>query len=434
MISRTKQRSSSLSCPLAFISSLTLVGLFVYATCVNGQFFDVIFITLLVSLGILLVLRFKLARQQSLFTFQKQDLLEKNNLIVAEIQKEKDVIDSFKEKIVNYSQLKNVVEKLGASLSRLETANTLTSESCRLFGSGQDITAILYLFHPGSGELALLASHRGIEPVSLKLKKGDLFDNWVVKHLQPLLVEDAKSDFRFDMDRASGDECRVIRSLICVPMILGNKTIGLLRVDSCHQHKFRTEDLRILTAIGDVGAVAIENAQLYEHVQDLAIRDSLTGLYLRRYVLERMSQEMSRELRVKKELSFMMIDLDNFKKYNDRFGHMAGDIVLRTVGMILADYFKQPGNLVCRYGGEEFVVLLPDCSKEKALELAENIRKRIEAQNIILRRERTSVTVSIGVATFPRDAQLRDEIIQKADEALYHAKQKGRNQVWPCSQ
>ncbi len=429
MTSRTKQRSSNLSCPLASLLSLTLAGLFVYATYGNVQFFNVIFPVLLVSLSVLLILRFKLTRRQAVCVLQRQDLSERNNILAAEIQKEADVVDSFKEKIVNYFQLENVVEKLGATLSLMETAQALTSESSRLFGSGQDITTILYLWHPRKGELALLASQKGSEPVGLKLKKGDIFDNWVIKNLQPLLVEDAKSDFRFDPDKVAGEESRVIRSLICVPLIIGNKTMGLLRVDSGHPHKFRTEDLRILTAIGDVGAVAIENAQLYEHVQDLAIRDSLTGLYLRRYVLERMSQEMIRGLRVKKELSFLMIDLDKFKKYNDQFGHMAGDIVLRTVGMILANYFKQAGNLVCRYGGEEFVVLLPDCSKEKALELAENIRKRIEGQDIILRREKTSITVSIGVAAFPRDAQLRDEVIQKADEALYQAKQKGRNQV-----
>ena len=159
--------------------------------------------------------------------------------------------------------MKNLAEKLGASLSLAETAQTLTSESSRLFGNGQDITAILYLVHPRRGELALLASRKGSEPVGLKLKKGDIFDNWVIKNLQPLLVEDAKSDFRFDPDRVPGEEFRVVRSLACVPLIAGNKTVGLLRVDSCHPHKFRTEDLRLLTAIGDVGAVAIENTPFH---------------------------------------------------------------------------------------------------------------------------------------------------------------------------
>jgi diguanylate cyclase len=124
-----------------------------------------------------------------------------------------------------------------------------------------------------------------------------------------------------------------------------------------------------------------------------------------------------------------MLDLDRFKQYNDKFGHIAGDIVLRTLGMILADLFKEPGMLVCRYGGEEFSVLLPDCTRQGALELAEEARKKIAEQTIILRREKTHITVSIGVAMFPQDAQNAKELIHKADQALYRAKEEGRNRV-----
>jgi diguanylate cyclase (GGDEF)-like protein len=180
-----------------------------------------------------------------------------------------------------------------------------------------------------------------------------------------------------------------------------------------------------------LGAIAIENAQFYERIENLATHDSLTGLLLRRYLLERLAQEVTRELRLKRELSFLMIDLDHFKQYNDNFGHAAGDIVLRTVGMILTEMFSVPGNIVCRYGGEEFTVLLPDCPKAKAIELAENFRKKVEGQTIILRRENTNITVSIGVATFPGDAQIKEDLIQQADLALYRAKKQGRNRV--CS-
>ena len=175
--------------------------------------------------------------------------------------------------------------------------------------------------------------------------------------------------------------------------------------------------------------MAIENALLYERVEQLAIKDSLTHLYLRRYLLDRIPEEMSRQLRHGNQLSFLMIDLDKFKDYNDRFGHVAGDIVLRTIGMILKDFFEKPGNLVCRYGGEEFSILLPDCSKKKAQQLAEEVRKKIAEQSILLRREKTYITVSVGLAAFPADAQTKEELIHKADQALYRAKQEGRNQV-----
>ena len=120
-----------------------------------------------------------------------------------------------------------------------------------------------------------------------------------------------------------------------------------------------------------------------------------------------------------------MIDLDFFKKYNDTYGHMAGDIVLKTLSMMLTEAFDEPGNMVCRYGGEEFAVFLPDCPKKRALELAEGLRKKVEHQVIMLRRQKTSIAVSIGISAFPQDAENKDDLIEKADAALYEAKKKG---------
>ena len=148
-------------------------------------------------------------------------------------------------------------------------------------------------------------------------------------------------------------------------------------------------------------------------------------------MMDRLGEELNRELRRGKELCFLMVDLDKFKQYNDSFGHIAGDIVLRTVAGMLSEHFNRPGDLVCRYGGEEFCVLLPDYTKAMAVETANELRKKIQAREIILRRQKTHVTVSIGVASFPKDAPIKDELIHKADEALYKAKEGGRNKV--CS-
>ena len=153
--------------------------------------------------------------------------------------------------------------------------------------------------------------------VNIKSKKGDIFDQWLVKTMQPLLIEDTKSDYRFDIDRVMPQDSRAIASLISVPLMVGNKALGILRIDSPDENHFMTEDLRFLTTIGDLGAVAIENAQLYERVEQLAIKDALTGLYLRRHLLDRFPEEINRQMRSKGQFAFMMIDLDSFKKYND---------------------------------------------------------------------------------------------------------------------
>lgn len=371
-------------------------------------------------------MRSQLIKKQAEIDLRAQDFLERTNLVGAEIRQEEEVINSYREKILNSSQLKVLTERLSLCLTLDDASRILSQEVNRLFGE-DDVTIILYLFQSKTGELGISSSQKGQMRINLKSKKGDEFDQWVAKTMQPLFIENTKSDYRFDVDQIKTE--RLIRSLISAPLMVGNKALGILRVDSPQENHFTTEDLRFLSTVGDLGALAIENAQLYERVEQLAIKDGLTDLYLRRYLLERLPTEISRQMRRKNQLSFMMIDLDKFKQYNDKFGHVAGDIVLRTVGTALLNFFKLPGNLVCRYGGEEFCVLLPDCSKVKAVEMADTIRKKIAAETILLRREETSITISVGVATFPKDAQSKEDLISKADQALYKAKSEGRNRV-----
>ncbi len=405
-----------------------LLGFFIFAIFYNHSFFIVLIISLILVIFSLIPVRNFLIRKESESALRVQNFIEQKNLLEVEIAQENSAISSCQEKIINAVYLKDMTEKLSMCLSLEETSKTLSAEVDKLFGN-QETTSILYLFHSKTGELGLSSSKKGQMRISIKSKKGDLFDQWIVRIMQPLLVQDIRNDYRFDIDKINVEDERSIRSIISVPLMVGTKALGILRIDSPQENHFTTEDLRFLTTIGDVGALAIENAQLYNQVEQLAIKDSLTNLYLRRYLQDRMPKEISRHLRYNTEMSFLMFDLDKFKEYNDKFGHIAGDIVLRTFSMILSDFFKNPGDLVCRYGGEEFCVLLPECSKAKAIELAEKVCAKVRKQTILLRREKTKITVSVGVATFPGDAQVKDDLIYKADKALYKAKEKGRNRV-----
>ncbi len=427
-------KKQSLSFYLFFIAILfvPLIGFFSYAISYNTSFFVYLSSGLLAIVVLLMPLRYRFQKKQAEVGLLIQNLHEKENLVRAHIDQEEFAIDSIKEKIINFSQLKGLTEKLSMSIYLEDTSKTLSAEVNRLFGD-KDTTIILYLFHSKTGELGISSSQKGQMRVNIKSKQGDVFDQWIVKAMQPLLIEDVRSDYRFDVDKIESEDSRQIRSLISVPLMVGHKALGILRIDSPQPKFFATEDLRFLTTIGDLGAVAIENAQLYEQVELLAIKDDLTGLYLRRYLFDRLPEEISRQMRQNNNLSLLMFDIDKFKQYNDKFGHIAGDIVLRTLGSILTNFFNQPGSLVCRYGGEEFAVLLPNCTKKQAAELAEEIRNIIAEQTIILRREKTKVTVSIGVASLPKDARIKDELIYKADNALYEAKNKGRNRVCSAS-
>lgn len=413
---------------LALLLFLPL-GVFVsYAAYIRSQFFVLLGITILFILGLLVFFHRKITMMYAEYDIRRQDFSEQANLLESDIEKERQGARALRQKMVDYGKLKDIAEKLNATFSLEETSQVLSNEVSQMFGQ-KDTTVILYLFHSRTGELGLSASQKGQMQVNLKAKRGDLYDQWVVKNMQVLLIEDVKNDFRFDDGKIHTEDSRTIRSLMSVPMMIGNKAIGILRLDSPKSNYFYPENLRLLHTIADLGAVAIENAQLYEKIEDLAIRDGLTGLLLRRHFLERLDHEINRARRQKTQLSFLMIDLDFFKKYNDQQGHIAGDIVLKTLSMILSDICSQPGDMVCRYGGEEFAVLLPDRFKQEAGRFAEALRKKVEDQAIILRRQKTHITVSIGVAAFPDDADLKDDLIEKADGALYQAKRKGRNQV-----
>jgi GAF domain-containing protein len=214
--------------------------------------------------------------------------------------------------------LKNLAENLSVSSTSHEAAKIIAEKTDELLG-GEGVTTILYLLHPKSGELGLAAAVKSGAKANVLSKKGDNFDQWVIKNSKPLFVENALSDFRFDQEKNIPQEKeRIRRSLISTPLTVGDNMLGILRVDCVDENRFTTEDLSFLSRIADLSAVAIESAQLYEHLQDLAIKDSLTGLYLRRYLLDRMTEELPRQLKRKHELSFLMLDLDDFKNYNVR--------------------------------------------------------------------------------------------------------------------
>lgn len=406
-----------------------LAILFIYAIHYDGAFFSVILFSQLFVLAVLLYFRRYLEKETTEIHLKKEEYLEEINLLNLDLKKEELTRKSLFQRVEAYARLKSLAEKLSLCATHLQAAEILADRVSELF-SGDRTTTLLYLSYPTIGDLGLVVAVKKGSRIQILSKKGDMFDAWVVKNLKPLLIESARTDFRFDAEKnAPLKDDREYASLIAVPLMVGVKILGVLRVDSPEEKYFSTDDLRFLSRIADLGAVSLESAQLYEHLQDLAIKDGLTGLYLRRYLWDRMSEELPRQLRRKQEMSLLMMDLDHFKKYNDRFGHVAGDIVLRTLSDLLIKHFQQPGNIVCRYGGEEFAVMLPDCSKTQAQALAEDFRAQIAQAEIVLRREKTAITVSIGIASFPSDAQIKEELVQKADQALYAAKQKGRNKV-----
>jgi diguanylate cyclase (GGDEF)-like protein len=181
--------------------------------------------------------------------------------------------------------------------------------------------------------------------------------------------------------------------------------------------------------VGEHLGLALAKLKLQENLQHLSVRDPLTGLYNRRYMEESLARELRRAERQGKLLGIIMADIDHFKKFNDTLGHDAGDALLREIGALLQRRIRD-GDIVCRFGGEEFTIVLQDASQETTLQRAEEIREAAKEMRVQHgQRVLDPVTLSLGVAVFPRNGANRDILMQSADVALYRAKQEGRDRV-----
>ena len=366
--------------------------------------------------------------KNSLVESQLENVKEQINIINAGNIKAAEFETALKFRITRYDNLKRVIEELNRSL-RLEVVVNVLSSTVYSLISNSSGTALFYLLDSHTQKLKLIHSIKENPQMVILSKEGDIFDYWVLRHSRELIIEDLKNDFRFDLDTVRAQEMRPVLSLISSPLISHNSLLGLLRLESDKRGSFNQDDLRFLSLVSGLGAVALENSLLFQKTQDLAIHDDLTGLYTKQYFTGRLKDEARRCLRLDQPLSLMMIDIDFFKQYNDKFGHTAGDIVLKKVASLLKETLVLLNPLLCRFGGEEFLVMLPEIDKQRAFEVAEELRQKIEKEKVLLRRQSTSVTVSVGLASLPIDTKDDDELIQKADKAMYEAKRKGRNQV-----
>lgn len=217
---------------------------------------------------------------------------------------------------------------------------------------------------------------------------------------------------------------------LIVPMIAENRVRGIIRMDREGElaFPFTEDDLHKLSILCAQIAILLRRTQLYEEVNRLAISDGLTGVYVHRYFQENLSLEVKRAVAYKETMSLLMIDIDYFKKYNDLYGHLAGDEILRKIAAFLKSSVRET-DIVARYGGEEFAIILLLQDKEQAKEVAERIRAGVENISVDVNNTTTKVTISIGVASLPDDGKTPDELLAKADKALYEAKQRGRNCV-----
>ncbi len=264
------------------------------------------------------------------------------------------------------------------------------------------------------------------------LKIGEGIAGKVVKSGKPIFIDDMAKDNLFI--KSGETEQYKLKGLLCIPLKIKGESIGCFNIhDKIDGKKYDDEDISLITNFSLQAGIAIENARLYEQIKKKAITDELTQLYNRHYFNDAFDQEILRSIRMGHQCSVLIMDIDFFKNYNDRNGHIEGDKLLHTFAGIIKDSLRKI-DIIGRFGGEEFVALLPETDNENALLAAERIRKAIEETKFIGNEKQPfgKVTVSIGVTTLDcvKDKEINaHELLQRADIALYLAKEKGRNRV-----
>lgn len=262
----------------------------------------------------------------------------------------------------------------------------------------------------------------------VRLKMGEGIAGWVAQHGQPLITENAYQDPRFAkwVDQRTGFETK---SMVCLPLVSKGRTLGVIELLNTARGHFSERDIELLVALADFTAIAVENARYVKRIKDLSIVDDVTGLYNSRHLHTLLETEISRAVRYAAPFSVVFLDLDYFKLVNDQHGHLVGSRLLREIGQVLK-FNLRTVDWAFRYGGDEFVLILPRTGKKEALLVAQRLRHALN-QNVFLKNERLNirVTASFGIATFPEDAKSKEDVIRMADQAMYRVKRTTRDDI-----
>ena len=308
------------------------------------------------------------------------------------------------------------------------------------------ISTMMQPLFPGAtgGIFLISASKNLVEAVATwgvsPLSSQELFtpdECWALRRGRIHLVENTPSGLLCNLveNTPSGLLCKHLHpdssaaESLCVPMMAQGEALGVLYLSSLKLGELAKTKQQLAVTIAEQISLSLANLKLRETLQNQSIRDSLTGLFNRRYLEESLEREIHRAKRKQQSLGIIMLDIDHFKRFNDTFGHEAGDTVLRELGLFLQQYVRQ-SDIACRYGGEEFTLILPEASLEIVRQRAEQLRQGVKHLQVQHRRQSLgAITLSLGVACFPEHGLSAETVIRAADAALYRAKAEGRDAV-----
>jgi diguanylate cyclase (GGDEF)-like protein len=335
-------------------------------------------------------------------------------------------------------ELRRQVERLSlfhevgkALFSTLDLQKILQTIMEKISDLLQPDTWSLLMLDPDTQELYFeIAIGRGAEKLrDVRLRLGEGVAGWVALHGEPLLVENTCDDPRFS---PRADELTHIetRSIVCVPIKAHDHVLGVIElINTDGKPSFGNDDIPILKSLADYAAIALENARYVQRIHELTITDDCTALYNARHLSFVLDTEIYRSNRYGYEFSVIFIDLDHFKQVNDVHGHLVGSKLLWMIGDSIKAHMRMI-DYAFRYGGDEFVVLLPQTSKQNALMVVRRLRE-LMMNRVFFADEKMDIkiTASFGVASYPVDGHTRKDLLRKADEAMYLVKNSTRNNI-----
>jgi diguanylate cyclase (GGDEF)-like protein len=275
-----------------------------------------------------------------------------------------------------------------------------------------------------------IATGKGAEALrDVRIKVGQGLAGWVAESGEAVVVPDTSKDSRF-FEKVDQRTKMATHSIVAVPVRFRDQCLGVIELINCiGPDGFSQRDLALLEALADYAAIAIENARHVQRIHELTITDDCTSLYNARHLNFMLDTELYRSHRYAFEFSLIFIDLDHFKNVNDTYGHLMGSKLLSEIGTAIKDKCRLI-DLAFRYGGDEFVLLLPQTSKENAIGVASRLHKLIrEAVWLKDAGLNVHITASVGVASYPRDSRTKAELLHLADEAMYLVKNTSRDSV-----
>ena len=343
--------------------------------------------------------------------------------IVQDITEKRELEEQIELEKIKLEQILEFDERISLILKLDDLVDFVIEKILEILGARK---CSLMLLDPHSKELVVKGAKGLSEEVieKAKLKYDEPIAGRVAKEGQPLLVFDIETDARVSRKNRSS---YTTKSFVSVPIKLGERLIGVVNVadkDASGNTVFNEIDLRILSAIVRQTAVAIENANLYKEVNYLSITDPLTRIFNYRYFVRGLDAEINRVKRYPAPLSLLMADVDDFKLYNEMYGHLEGDSLLIRISQALKENLRSV-DIPCRHGGDDFAIILPETEAPHAQEAALKLKNAVEKINF-----KTTVTFSIGIASFTKHMD-RLDLVSRAERALHQAKKEGRNKI--CS-